>query len=252
VTPWVKRLLIANVVMFFAAGVVPLLWYVMVLVPALIPTRPWTLITYQFLHAGLWHLLFNMLGLFFFGPRLEARLGGRNFLLLYLVSGLMGGLLSLATPNVAIVGASAAVFGVLLGFARYWPRERIYIWGILPVEARVLVVVLTALALWGGIGGSRGGIAHFAHLGGFLGGYLVLKWLEWRSPARRFKKRMRVQPRFTPREGVNRWNQIPLDQLHPVNRQEVERLLHLVAEQGPGALSLEERALLDRFVPGGN
>lgn len=74
-----------------------------------------------------------MITLFFFGPRVEERLGGRRFLLLYFISGIMGGLLSLAfTPRVGIVGASGAIFGVSLAFARFWPRARIYIWGSCP------------------------------------------------------------------------------------------------------------------------
>ena len=77
-----------------------------------------------------------MIGLFFFGPRLESRLGSRGFLLLYFVSGLGGAVFSLLfAREAAVVGASGAVFGVLLGFAMFWPRERIYIWGVLPVQA---------------------------------------------------------------------------------------------------------------------
>lgn len=249
-TPWVTRLLAANVVVFLVVGGMPTLYRAMMLVPGLILMKPWTLFTYQFLHAGLWHLLFNMIGLFFFGPRLEARLGGRNFLLLYLGSGVMGGLLSLGTPNVAIVGASGAVFGILLGFARYWPRERIYIWGVLPVEARWLVIFLTGLALLGGFGGTQSGIAHFAHLGGFLGGYLVLKWVEFRAPSRQFQRKAGPRPDRSPSEGMVRWQEIALDRLHPVNREEVSRLIERAKTQGPRTLSPAERAYLDRFVNG--
>ena len=114
-TPWVRRLLIANIVMFFITQVMPDLVRQLMFVPILIAYRPWTLFTYMFLHAGLMHLLFNMIGLYFFGPRLEQRLGGRQFLLLYVLSGITGALLSIPlTPRVAIVGASGAVFGVLI------------------------------------------------------------------------------------------------------------------------------------------
>src|SRR5690606_33832051 len=119
------RLILANVVMFVITASSPMLYRELALIPAFVLTRPWTLVTYMFLHAGLWHLLFNMLGLFFFGPRLEALLGERDFFLLYLISGLGGALLSLGAPYAAVVGASGAVFGVLYGFARYWPREPI-------------------------------------------------------------------------------------------------------------------------------
>jgi membrane associated rhomboid family serine protease len=103
-TPWVMRLVVANVVMFFLTAAVPGLARELALVPALVLARPWTPFTYMFVHAGAFHLMFNMMGLFFFGPQLEARLGGARFLRLYLVSGLAGALFSLATPHVAIVG----------------------------------------------------------------------------------------------------------------------------------------------------
>lgn len=172
-------------------------------------------------------------------------------MILYFVSGIFGGLLSFPfTPRVAIVGASGAVFGVLLGFARYWPRERIYIWGILPVEARGLVVVIAILSLAGGFGVGGQGIAHFAHLGGFLGGFLFLKWWEHRSPAALFRtKAAPVARRSTGTDAGNlaRWNEIRRDELHPVNREELDRILDKVGEAGVASLTLEERAFLERF-----
>ncbi len=249
-TPWVTRLIFANVAMYLVQRASPSVERALVLVPALVPTRPWTVITYMFLHAGLWHILFNMIGLYFFGPRLEARLGGRRFIGLYLTSGLVGALLSVFTPFAIIVGASGAVFGVLLGFARYWPHERIYMWGVLPVEARVLVVFLTALSIYGGISGG-GNVAHFAHLGGFLGGYAYLKWAELRSPARQFRVKMQpqVQKKRADSADLERWSKIARDQMHPVNRSELERVLAKISEQGVGSLTPDERAFLDRFSP---
>ncbi len=250
-TPWVKRIIIANVAMHFVTMAFPIVRYVLLLVPVLIPYRPWSVVTYMFLHApGIMHILFNMIALYFFGPAVEARLGSRRFVVLYLVSGIMAAIVSLPfTPNVPIVGASGAVFGVMLAFARFWPRQQIYIWGILPVEARWLVIFLTGLSLWAGFGGQRDGVAHFAHLGGFLGGFLYLKWAEWRSPARRFKKRAQAPP--PPREGdrtMDRWQKIRTDGIHPLNRDEVERLLRKIASDGPKSLTPDERAFLERFA----
>ncbi|HZD05091.1 MAG TPA: rhomboid family intramembrane serine protease, partial [Longimicrobiales bacterium] len=113
-----KRLLIANVVMFILPQVMPALYYDLALVPTQVFVRPWTVVTYMFLHAGLAHIFFNMIGLFFFGPRLEAWLGGRDFLKLYFLSGIGGAAFTfLFQPQYPVVGASAAVYGVLLGFA---------------------------------------------------------------------------------------------------------------------------------------
>jgi membrane associated rhomboid family serine protease len=100
---WTSRLILANVVMFILTNLQPGITMHLMFVPALLLERPWTLFTYMFLHDGTFHILFNMLGLFFFGPRLEEELGSRDFLLLYFISGITGGLLSFITPNVAIV-----------------------------------------------------------------------------------------------------------------------------------------------------
>lgn len=246
-TPWVVRLIAVNVGVFLFTAANPRLLGLLAFIPRFALFQPWTVLTYQFAHAGLGHLLFNMLGLFFFGPRLEERLGGRHFLGLYLASGVAGALLSFLNFNAPIVGASAAAFGVFLGFARYWPRERVYIWGILPVEARVLVVVMTVLALFGGFGFGQGGIAHFAHLGGFLGGWLYLRWAEWSSPAARFQRRAAVP---SVRAGdVERWRRRDRGDLHPVNRAEFDRVMAKLDAHGPGSLTDEERAFLNRFAP---
>ena len=245
-TPWVLRLVLANVAAFLLAQVFPPIFGVLALVPALILVRPWTLVTYLFLHADLWHLLFNMLGLYFFGPRLEARLGGRRFLTLYLASGVTGALLSVLTPHAAIVGASGATFGVFLGSALYWPRDRVWIWGIVPIEAWLLVAIMTTLALYGGVTGG-GGIAHLAHLGGFLGGFTYLKWSERHTQAARFRARAQAGARTPTLTDLQRWTRIRPDGMHPVNREEYDRVMQKLREHGLASLTPAERAFLDRF-----
>ncbi len=247
-TPWTGWLIFANVGVFLLTSWNPALAGPFILVPAFIPYRPWTLVSYMFLHAGFGHVFFNMLALYFFGPQVELRLGGRAFAGLYLVSGLAGALLSLATPYARIVGASGAIFGVMLAYARYWPRATILIWGVLPVEARVLVVITTVLALWGGVTGAQGGVAHFAHLGGFAGGWIYLKVLEARSPAKRFRAKATPLPVARARDGdLERWRRVDAAALHPVNREEYERVMAKVASSGPGSLTPGEREFLDRF-----
>ncbi|MBP1653618.1 MAG: Peptidase rhomboid domain protein [Bacteroidetes bacterium] len=241
---WTMRLIAANVVMYFLTSASPGLLNLLMLVPAFVPAAPWTVVTYMFLHANLWHLLFNMLSLFFFGPRLEHELGGRDFLLLYFISGIAGALLSFLTPYVAIVGASGAVFGVLLGFARYWPREQIMIWGIIPVEARWLVIIMTVLSLIGGFGGG-GDIAHFAHLGGFAGGLLFLLWRDRNTRAARFKASV-MPPPIRPAD-LERWSRIDRARLHEVNREELDRIMAKLQTGGSAGLTPDERAFLDRF-----
>lgn len=253
-TPWVKRLLIANVAVHVVAKLSgSLLYDYGAFVPSDVLIRPWTVVTYMFLHApGLSHILYNMVSLFFFGPRLEERLGAKDFLALYFLGGLGGAAFSFVfSPGAAVVGASAALFAVLTGFALYWPRDRIYIWGILPVEAWLLVAGLVAFNLWSGIGGQQMGVANFAHLGGAVLGFAFLKLREWRrgAPRRDFQRRVQGTPStsLSDRNAIQRWEAIDTGMLHELNRTEVETLLRKVKATGVGALTPDERAFMDRM-----
>jgi membrane associated rhomboid family serine protease len=241
---WTMRLIAANVVVFFLSSVVPGVKQQFALVPAEILQYPWTLVTYMFLHADVFHILFNMLGLFFFGPRLEMEMGGRDFLLLYFIAGMSGALLSYITPHTPIIGASGAVFGVFLGFARFWPREQILIWGIIPVEARTLVIIMTAMSVWGGFSGG-GNTAHWAHLGGFVGGFLYLWLRDRRVRERRLKFAVPVPS--AGQADIQRWRSIDRSTMHEVNRTELERILAKIDTAGVHDLTPQERQFLERF-----
>ncbi len=254
-TPWVKRLLIANAVVYVLSMATPIFYMIGALVPAAVLSRPWTVVTYMFLHdlRSIWHLIFNMLVLFFFGPRMEDRLGGRDFMKLYLGGGVAGGVCSiLLMPGAVVVGASAAVYAVTVGFAMYWPRERIYLWGILPIEAWLLTIIVVVMSLWFGIGGGGGRTAHFAHLGGMAWGFAFLKWQEWRRGAGRRDFQRRVQGTASAtvpdRTALQRWEAIDTGLLHELNRQEVEELLRKARRSGVRTLSQDERAFLDRMT----
>jgi membrane associated rhomboid family serine protease len=256
-TPWVLRLLVANVAMYLVAEPGSPLYYRLAFAPAWVFRQPWSIITYMFLHAGFWHILFNMVGLYFFGPRLEARVGARDFILLYLLSGVVGAALSFFfSPGAAIVGASGAVFGVLYGFAHYWPHERIFIWGILPVPARGMVLGLAGLSIYFGITGGGAGVAHFAHLGGFAGGWAYLKIRDRRGQSFRRKATRGAQPsaidKLSGRAArvEKQWQDIPLDTLHEINRAEVERIRGKIDEQGVASLTPDERAFMNRMAAG--
>ena len=246
-TPFVRALLFANIGVFFLQSVTEWVTVALIFVPRLILVRPWTVVTYMFLHAGVMHLAFNMLALFFFGPRVEERLGSRSFLYLYLISGISGALLSLIMgPSAAVLGASGAVFGVMLAFAWFWPDVPIHIWGIIPIPARMLVIITTVISLWSGLGGAGGNVAHFAHLGGYAGAFLYLKWLDRKRGE--FRKRATGAPpvrelRFTKRPEVD------LGKVHEVNRDEVNRILDKISAHGMSALTVQERQFLSNFAP---
>jgi membrane associated rhomboid family serine protease len=132
----------------------------------------WTFVTYMFVHGGFTHILFNMLALFIFGIQVEREMGSREFLLFYFITGTLAGMFSFLvyhfthTP-VMLMGASGAIFAVELAFAVFFPRSIIYIWGILPLRAPVMVLGFTALELFFAITGSKSGVAHLTHLAGF-------------------------------------------------------------------------------------
>ena len=257
-TPWVRRLLIANVVVFFPTTASRELQVLLTLYPSVVLFRPWTLVTYMFVHGGWAHLLFNMIGLFFFGPRLESRLGSRGFLWLYFLSGIGGAVFSLIfARDAGVVGASGAVYGVLVGFAMFWPRERIYIWGVLPVEAWLLATLLVFGSLSAGMNpGAGSNTAHFAHLGGLAFGFAYLKWWEWRKGVAKRAFQSKMKPDASPRGGsgdriaVARWKGISVESLHELNRGEVERLIAKVERDGPTGLTQSERDFLDRMSRG--
>lgn len=257
-TRWVRNIVMVNAAVFLVTGYTtagPILANLMALRPSplWILRQPWTPITYMFVHANFMHIFFNMLVLFFFGPRLEMRLGGTKFIRLYFLSGLAGAALSMAFamgPPIPIVGASGAVYGVLMGFAILWPKDAIYIWGIVPVQARWLVGVMTVMTVFFGFGGAQDGVAHFAHLGGFLGGYLYLRHQERNAPHRKFKEQVYAADKRQPghdEQDHRRWANIRVDNLHEVNRDEVERLLAKIKDLGIESLTLDERAFLNRF-----
>jgi membrane associated rhomboid family serine protease len=260
-TPWVQRLIIINTVVFVITFVEPRIEVMLGFVPRYIIVQPWTLVTYMFAHGSFMHLLFNMLGLFFFGPSLEARWGSREFFKFYLLCGLGGALLSFVfalfqfqSANAMIIGASGAVFGIMLAFAMNWPDAPIYIWGIFPVPAKWLVAVLALMTLFSAFGGSQDGVAHFAHLGGFVAAFLYMKWdrhmrLRPASRLRNFiaRRRLTVVPGGAGRSGRTSTGNGPGEAQR--NEQELldelDRVLDKISATGMASLTAAERKLLD-------
>jgi membrane associated rhomboid family serine protease len=254
-TGWVRRLLLANVIVYFVTSSSNEIATLLALYPPAILQRPWTIVTYMFVHANFAHLFFNMIGLYFFGPRLESRLGSRSFLTLYMLAGIGGAVLSFFfSRNAFVVGASGSIYGVLMGFAMFWPRDRMIVFPIpVPLEARVVVAGYLAISIVQGVLGAGSGIAHFAHLGGALFAFLYLKWADWRLGAGRREFQRQMRPDATSRGIVGdrialaRWKGISVDSMHELNRGEVERLLAKAEHSGPASLTQTERDFLDRM-----
>lgn len=149
---------------------------------------PWQLVTYSFLHGNSFHLFFNMLGLYMFGAEIERVLGQRRYLSYYIVSVIVAGLSQLAMsvvssgPPYPTVGASGGVFGLLLAYGMFFPRRIVMlIFPPIPMPAWLFVIVYAGIELYLGVSGTQAGVAHFAHLGGMLGGGIML-W-RWRRRA---------------------------------------------------------------------
>ena len=259
-TPWVKRLILANAVAFILLYWVQIIpWQATVAYLGFNVTEvykePWTIITYMFVHAGFLHVFFNMLMLFFFGPPLEERWGGKEFIKYYLICGVGGALFTLLFGGGTIVGASGAIYGIMLAYALNWPDSLIWIYAIFPVKAKYLVLFLGALSFFFAFSGPADGIAHFAHLGGLVVGFVYLKkgWqvqARWEAAKKRLRKRkFSVVPGGVERErgkrggGGERASKEADEEARIY--EVVDLLLDKIAEHGLDSLTPEERRFLD-------
>ena len=134
----------------------------------------------------------------------------------------------------------------MFAFAKFWPTELIYIWGIIPVQARWLVIGSTVIALASGVTGAGSGVAHFAHLGGYAGAFLFLLYLDRVQGARQFKKKT-VAAVADPQLG--NWRDVDKQGIHAVNKDEVNRILDKINASGLPSLTAQERLFLSNFVP---
>lgn len=146
----------------------------------------WQPLTYMFMHGSFDHVFFNMFSLWMFGYVLENYWGTRRFLFYYLACGIGAGLIHMLLPGIHLtVGASAAVYGILLAFGMMFPNERIYLYFLVPIKTKWFIIGMIVIELFEGIFRSYDGIAHFAHLAGMLIGFLII--LYWRKhPFSRF------------------------------------------------------------------
>jgi membrane associated rhomboid family serine protease len=161
--------------------------------------RFWQLVTYAFMHGSWAHLLSNMFGLFMFGGAIERLFGGREFLLYYFVCLIVAGITQLLVIHFFMpdqmfptIGASGALFGLLLAFGMMYPHEKIMLIFLpIPMPAWLFVTGYAAIELFSGVTGTQPGVAHFAHLGGLLGGYLLIEYWRGKFPIKPARRLMR-------------------------------------------------------------
>lgn len=255
-TPWVRRLLAANLLVYLLQVTVfvdPRFLATFGFAPLTALDHPWTFLTYQFLHAGLLHVAFNLLALLVFGPAVEERLGGGTFLAYYLGCGLGGAALSFAlmllVPVHVMVGASAAVYGVMLAYAWFWPDDGIFVFPFPePIPVKWIVTFAVALSLTGALIARPGGVAHLAHLGGFGTGaaFLLLRDRRLRGASRDAAPPQGVLVHPRPREGRAAESPPRPPAATPPDRTqaEIDRLLDKISASGIESLTPAERRFL--------
>jgi membrane associated rhomboid family serine protease len=262
-TPWVGRLIIANAVVLLLLMTLFTsrdLFTALQFSPRTALTRPWTFVSYLFVHAGLLHLLGNMLMLYVFGTAVESRMGSRNFILYYLYCGVGAAVFSLLLASVmpvgAFVGASGAVLGVAVAFAWFWPDAELIVFPIpFPIKARTLVIGLVvfdvvASRLW-----PNDGIAHLAHLGGAIFGYVFFRMQTFSrrspsQPSRTVERVVMVQSGSA--ESEHRTPVTPIRPRHRIDADpvtaEMDRVLDKISEKGLSSLTPAERRFLDEVA----
>ncbi len=221
--------------------------------------RIWQLVTFQFLHGGFLHLFFNLLTLWFFGRAVEDRIGSRSFVKLYFLSGAAGGLLQAGLGwvvpryfGIPTYGASAGICGIISGFALIDPHAEIRLWGILPIKAKHLLWAGGGIALFFTLVPSDSGVAHAAHLGGYLAGIAYMRWdaarpaVTWNPLQGRRRKRQLVQAAAQ----ISRWRgtreqsatELPPEEF--ISR-EVDPILDKISAHGIHSLTPRERQILE-------
>jgi membrane associated rhomboid family serine protease len=248
--PWVMRLLIANVACFGLQMILPPFtdWFRFYAPFAVV--RPWTFVTYMFLHGDPMHILFNMLGLYIFGSRVESRMGGSRFLQMYPDRRCRRRARACRAQS-RRPGSWAPrprFYGVLMAYAMFWPRDRIYVMGVFPIEAWLAIVLYGLYDLSSGIGGG-GRVAHFAHLGGLAGAYIYIWAMDRFSPAKRFRAKVGSVAPSTEKSLKQNWKNVQLEGVHQLSRDEVNRILDKINAEGIGSLTAEEKLFLSNFVP---
>lgn len=243
----VKNLLIANVSVFVLQALFGnQIIYFFGLIPALVWHQFyfWQFFTYMFLHGGLWHLILNMYVLYMFGSEIERMWGSKAFLRYYLISGVGAGVLySLVKYNSVIptIGASGAIYALLVAFAVLFPNRQIMmLFPPIAMQARTMVMIFLGIELFMGVTGSRDGIAHIAHLGGALVGYLYMRrslkfnFSDFKNQFEQWNARRKQKQNWQRQAELNRM------------RQRMDEILDKANEVGMENLTREERSFLKR------
>ena len=241
ITPAVKMILITNIAVFLPCFLIPKVQDVIFGLFSVWPANTfmswqiWRLVTYQFLHLGVSHILINMLILYFFGPMLEKMWGSKKFVKFYLICGACGGVLFTLLVwagwlnPASLVGASGAIYGTLAAGAVLYPNMRLYFLGFFPLPMKVAVGIFVVMSLLFTVrGGNQGGNA--AHLAGLIAGAVYILWPRWQQA-----KSSRKPERIKWESKINQQRTFQAD---------IDRILDKVHREGISSLSRKEKKML--------
>ena len=199
----------------------------------------WRLVTYMFLHGGFWHIFFNMFVFWMFGRELEEEWGSREFLKFYFICGVGAGLLNILLTNAPTIGASGAIYGIMVAYALRYPNREIYIYFLFPVKIKYFVGFLALVSFFSTWGPQSDGIAHAAHLGGMIVGYIYLRFRrDFRKISNIFKSQPK-KPKFKHTPGSASEEKVEY------YRHKIDEILDKINRVGYLNLTDEEKELLE-------
>jgi membrane associated rhomboid family serine protease len=212
------------------------------LVPVLVWSKffVWQLFTYMFLHGGFWHIFMNMFILWMFGSDLEREWGSREFFKFYIICGMGAAIFNVALqPNspIPIVGASGAIYGLLVAYAMMYPNRTVYIYFLFPVPVKYMVIGLAAIEFVSSMASNSSTIAHFAHLGGMLVGFIYLK-SDWRIAG----LKSRITTFFFKKKIEKQWQDRAKEEKL---MEEVDQILDKINKVGYDKLTRQEKKTLE-------
>ena len=254
----IRVLLIVNIVVFLLSnllGINNFVYRFFGLVPTSVLGQGfvWQFFTYMFVHGGLGHIFMNMFVLWMFGMELENYWGKKEFLKYFLITGLGSGLITYLFSmgsSIPVIGASGAIYALLLAFGMMFPDRRIYIYFLFPIKAKYFVMIIGAMTFFSSLGGSTGGISHLTHLGGLIVGFIYFKkQIIWNEIQLFFKKFYITNPfkniiRKEEKEKPKSTKTSSSYETDETMREQVDMILDKIGQSGYDSLTEQERKIL--------
>ena len=269
----VSKIIIANIAVFVGMIFLSFIADLRVITPilGLVPKWTWSRffvwqpVTYMFVHGGFWHIFWNMFILWMFGRELESIWGKKEFYKYYFVTGIGSGIITLLfslNSTIPVVGASGAIYGLLIAFGLMFPSRRIYLWFLIPIQAKYLVLILGAITFFSTFSGQTSNVSHLTHLGGLIIGFIYLKYygmdlktpslnipFNIKNPFKNMKNKFSIEikdsadnfPEDTPKENLKKHTKYKSDETF---RERMNEILDKINREGYDNLTEKEKRTL--------